>query len=60
MASLVIAIVWLGLFPQPVLNTAKPALLKTLNKQTEVTLLNPVSNTKEKHNNFMPVTYDRN
>ena len=36
-ASLVIAIVWLGLFPRPVLNTAKPALLKTLNKQKEIT-----------------------
>jgi NADH-quinone oxidoreductase subunit M len=38
-AALVIAIVWLGLFPQPVLNTAKPALLKTLNKQKEITFL---------------------
>jgi NADH:ubiquinone oxidoreductase subunit 5 (subunit L)/multisubunit Na+/H+ antiporter MnhA subunit len=36
-ASLVIAIVWLGLFPGPLLNTAKPALLKTLNKQKEIT-----------------------
>jgi NADH-quinone oxidoreductase subunit M len=36
-ASLVIAIVWLGLFPRSVLNTAKPALLKTLNKQKEIT-----------------------
>ena len=36
-ASLVIAIVWLGLFPRPVLNTAKPALVKTLNKQKEIT-----------------------
>jgi NADH-quinone oxidoreductase subunit M len=35
-ASLVIAIVWLGLFPQPVLDTAKPAILKTLNKQKEI------------------------
>jgi NADH-quinone oxidoreductase subunit M len=26
MGSLILAIVWLGLFPQPVLNTAKPAL----------------------------------
>jgi NADH-quinone oxidoreductase subunit M len=33
---LVIAIVWLGLFPQPVLNTAKPAILKTLNRQKEI------------------------
>jgi NADH-quinone oxidoreductase subunit M len=30
---LVIAIVWLGLFPQPVLKTAQPAILKTLHKQ---------------------------
>jgi len=36
-ASLVIAILWLGLFPKPVLNTAKPAILKTLNKQKELT-----------------------
>ena len=35
-ASLVIAILWLGLFPKPVLNTAKPAILKTLNKQKEI------------------------
>jgi NADH-quinone oxidoreductase subunit M len=43
-AALVIAIVWLGLFPQPVLDIAKPAILKTLNKQNEITLQNPVSN----------------
>jgi NADH:ubiquinone oxidoreductase subunit 5 (subunit L)/multisubunit Na+/H+ antiporter MnhA subunit len=36
-ALMVIAIVWLGLFPKPVLNTAKPAILKTLNKQKEIT-----------------------
>jgi NADH-quinone oxidoreductase subunit M len=36
-AALVIAIVWLGLFPKPVLNTAKPALLKTLKNQKEIT-----------------------
>jgi len=35
-ASLVIAILWLGLFPKPVLDTAKPAILKTLNKQKEI------------------------
>jgi NADH-quinone oxidoreductase subunit M len=34
---MVIAIVWLGLFPQPVLNTAKPAILKTLKNQKELT-----------------------
>ncbi len=36
-ASMVIAIVWLGLFPKPVLNTAKPAILKTLKNQKEIT-----------------------
>ena len=39
-ASLVIAILLLGLFPQPVLNTAKPAILKTLNKQNVITYQN--------------------
>lgn len=34
-ASLVIVIVWLGLFPQPVFNIAKPALLKTLETPAE-------------------------
>jgi NADH-quinone oxidoreductase subunit M len=43
-ASLVIAIVWLGLFPQPVINTAKPAVLKTLNTHKEITLLNQPAN----------------
>jgi NADH-quinone oxidoreductase subunit M len=41
-ASLIIAIVWLGLFPKPVLDTAKPAILKTLNKQKEITSLNQI------------------
>jgi NADH-quinone oxidoreductase subunit M len=36
-ALLVIAIVWLGLFPKPVLDTAKPAILKTLTNQKEIT-----------------------
>ena len=36
-ASLVIVIVGLGLFPKPVFNTAKPALLKTLDAQRELT-----------------------
>ena len=36
-ASLVIAILWLGLFPKPVLDTAKPAIRKTLRNQTEIT-----------------------
>jgi NADH-quinone oxidoreductase subunit M len=36
LATLAVAIVWLGLSPQPVIDTAKPALLKTLevNEQT--------------------------
>lgn len=33
-ASLVIVIVWLGLMPNPVFNTAKPALLKTLDSKS--------------------------
>ena len=45
-ASLVIAIVWLGLFPQTVLNTAKPALLKTLDTQKEI-----ISNNQSKNKN---------
>jgi NADH-quinone oxidoreductase subunit M len=34
-ASLVIAIIWLGIFPQLVFDTAKPALLKALEAQRE-------------------------
>jgi NADH-quinone oxidoreductase subunit M len=30
MGIMVVAILWLGLFPQPVIDTAKPALLKTI------------------------------
>jgi NADH-quinone oxidoreductase subunit M len=37
-AALVISIVWLGLYPRPVLETAKPAILKTLNKQKELSV----------------------
>jgi NADH-quinone oxidoreductase subunit M len=46
-ASLVIVIVWLGLFPQPVFNIAKPALLKTLDSQRERTIQDAVGNKKE-------------
>src|SRR5450759_990919 len=46
-ASLVIVIVWLGLFPQPVFNTAKPALLKTLDAQRERTIQDPVKSKSE-------------
>jgi NADH-quinone oxidoreductase subunit M len=34
-AAMVIVIVWLGLFPQPVFNITKPALLKSLDAQKE-------------------------
>lgn len=34
-ASLIIVIIGLGLFPKPVLNVAKPALMKVLNRQKE-------------------------
>ena len=40
-AFMVIAILWLGLFPKPVLDTAKPAILKTLKNQTEITYRAP-------------------
>jgi len=40
-ACLVIVIVGLGLFPQPVFNTAKPALLKTLDIQREKNIPDP-------------------
>jgi NADH-quinone oxidoreductase subunit M len=43
-ASLIIAIVWLGLFPKPVLDIAKPAILKTLSKQNEISYEFPGSN----------------
>jgi NADH-quinone oxidoreductase subunit M len=46
-ALLVIAIVWLGLFPQPVFNTARPALLKTLDAQREKAIQDQVSTKNE-------------
>jgi NADH-quinone oxidoreductase subunit M len=46
-ASLVIVIVWLGLFPQPVFNTAKPALLKTLDAQRENIIQDPINGQNE-------------
>lgn len=39
-ALMIFAIVWLGLFPKPVLETAKPAITKTLNIQKEITYIN--------------------
>jgi len=41
-ALMVIAIVWLGLFPKPVIDAAKPAILKTLKNKTEITFQNKV------------------
>ena len=54
-ASLVIVTVWLGLFPNPVFNTAKPALFKTLEEQRESTLRDPVTaiNKAAKKNLFL-------
>jgi NADH-quinone oxidoreductase subunit M len=37
MGIMAVAILWLGLFPQPVINTAKPAIIKTL-KTKELSL----------------------
>ena len=48
-ALLVIAILWLGLFPKPVLNTAKPAILKTLNNQKEISLQNQRGKTFDRY-----------
>jgi NADH-quinone oxidoreductase subunit M len=42
-AALVVSIVWLGLFPQPVLNIAKPALQKTLDKCNTIAMKTPVN-----------------
>ncbi len=40
MAALTVSIVWLGLYPQPVINTAKPAVVRL------VQLLQPDSDIK--------------
>jgi NADH-quinone oxidoreductase subunit M len=58
-AALVIAIVWLGLFPRPVLNTAKPALLKTLNKQKEITFRVSTPQSRLGGTNTMPFSIFR-
>ena len=42
-ATLVIVIVWLGLFPKPVFDISKPAILKTLDSQKIKDLHYPVS-----------------
>jgi NADH-quinone oxidoreductase subunit M len=53
-ACLVVAIVWLGLFPKPVIDTAKPAILKTLNKQKDTTLLNWKVNSNDAFTYLLP------
>jgi NADH-quinone oxidoreductase subunit M len=53
-ASLIIAIVWLGLFPKPILDKARPAILKTLNKQKEITFQNPGNKAKEAYLILLP------
>lgn len=44
--SLVIIVVWLGLFPGPVFNITKPAILKTLDSQRVDTPVFPVADKK--------------
>jgi NADH-quinone oxidoreductase subunit M len=52
-ASMVIAIVWLGLFPKPLFDTARPAVLKTLDSQKVISPSFPVSlNLESSANNF--------
>lgn len=46
-ASLVIVIIGLGLFPQPVFDTARPALLKILDAQKEKTVPFPANSINE-------------
>ena len=41
--ALVVAIIWLGLFPQPVFDTARPALLKTLDAWKDTVQQNPAA-----------------
>ena len=36
--ALVIVVVWLGIFPRPVINTAKPSVIKTLNSIEQVSI----------------------
>ena len=52
-AILVIAILWLGLFPQPILDTSKPAILKTLNKQKEISFKYSGSNSENAKKSFV-------
>jgi NADH-quinone oxidoreductase subunit M len=54
-ASLVIAIVWLGLFPKPVFDTAKPALMKTLDANKELMISLP-ENSNNMLKNIFPVS----
>ncbi len=42
-ATLVIVIVWLGLFPKPVFGISKPAIIKTLDSMENIDLNQPVS-----------------
>jgi hypothetical protein len=53
-ACLVIAILWLGLFPQPVFNIARPALKKTLNNQKDITILNRTVNSDDAFTYLLP------
>jgi NADH:ubiquinone oxidoreductase subunit 4 (subunit M) len=55
-ALMVFAILWLGLFPKPVLDTAKPAILKTLNKQTEISTLNLLQKSIDPYLGLLPTS----
>ena len=55
-AALVVAIVWLGLFPKPVLDTAKPAIQKTLNKQKELSIQKSTEKTIDYSLGFLPLS----
>jgi hypothetical protein len=52
-----VAIVWLGLYPKPVLDTAKPAIQKTLNKQKELSFQKRTLNTLDYSLGFLPPSH---
>jgi len=48
LASLTVSIIWLGIYPQPVINTAKP-MVKSIEK-----IFSPGNNARESHNILLP------
>jgi NADH-quinone oxidoreductase subunit M len=55
-ATMIVAIIWLGLFPRPVLDMAKPAILKTLNSQREITFRDCTPQPPQGGAKIMPVS----